>query len=251
MTRGYKALCALSGGLLLLSAVCRFALPGVRFSALLAACLAMVPLLGIVLDRWSKKSETGALLKRAFLVGLTFCMGLFLAAEIYIFTGAKADKSDRPVSAVIVLGAGVNGTTPSLALRTRIQAAEQYLKEHPDLPVVLSGGRGAGEEITEAEAMRRALTADGVAPERLLLEERSTDTEENFAYSKALLEECGIDTGTAAVAVVTNDFHLRRARLLAERRGLTVLGVPAELPWRWLSANYYIREAFGLTKLLL
>ena len=104
---------------------------------------------------------------------------------------------------------------------------------------------------TDSRSMRRALVADGVDPARLLLEERSSDTEENFAYSKALLAKHGIDTDTAVIAVVTNDFHIRRACLIAGREGLTTLGVPAELPWWWLSANYYVREFFGLGKLLL
>ena len=107
------------------------------------------------------------------------------------------------------------------------------------------------EQFGERTAMRRALVADGVDPARLLLEERSSDTEENFAYSKALLAKHGIDTDTAVIAVVTNDFHIRRACLIAGREGLTTLGVPAELPWWWLSANYYVREFFGLGKLLL
>jgi len=251
MTKGYKILLVLSGGLLLLSGVCRFALGGVRFSAILLVCLMPLPLLGIALDRWAKKSRAGKTCKRVFLAGLSLCLAVFLVTEVYIITGAHAGDSTLPTDAVIVLGAGVNGTTPSLALQTRIRAAEQYLREHPEIPVVLSGGQGNGEDITEAEAMRRALVADGVDPARLLLEERSSDTEENFAYSKALLAKHGIDTDTAVIAVVTNDFHIRRACLIAGREGLTTLGVPAELPWWWLSANYYVREFFGLGKLLL
>ena len=251
MTRGHKILWGLSGGLLLLAAVCRFLLPGVRFSAILSACLTPLPLLAIALDRWARKSRIGKVCKRIFLVGLSLCLTVFLVTEVYIVTGAMADDSALPANAVIVLGAGVNGTTPSLALQTRIRTAEQYLREHPEIPVVLSGGQGIGEEITEAEAMYRALIADGVDPARLLLEERSSDTEENFAYSKVLLAEHGFDTNKATIAVVTNDFHIRRAGLIARREGLTTIGVPAKLPWWWLSANYYVRECFGLGKLLL
>ena len=251
MTKGHRILLGLSGGLLLLAWICRFELAGVRFSATLFACLAPLPLLAMGLDGWSKKSKFGKHCKRIFLTGAFLCLAAFLVTEPYIITGGRAEPSARSADAVIILGAGVNGTTPSLALQTRIRAAEQYLREHPDIPVVLSGGQGNGEAITEAEAMRRALTEDGVDPARLLLEERSTNTEENFAYTKTLLSEYGMDTDTATIAVVTNDFHIRRASLIARREGLTTLGVPAQLPWWWLSANYYVRECFGLGKLLL
>ena len=106
-----------------------------------------------------------------------------------------------------MLGAGVNGETPSLTLRTRIDAAAAYLEEHPDVPVVLSGGQGPGEAITEAECMRRALVRRGADESRLYPEERSTSTQENLRYSRAILEELGVDPARR-VAIVTSDFHL-------------------------------------------
>ena len=155
------------------------------------------------------------------------------------------------MDAVIVLGAGVNGETPSLILWSRITAAAAYLEGHPDVPVVLSGGQGPGEAISEAACMRRELTARGVEEDRLLLEDRSTSTAENFAFSKELLEAHGIDTDTAVIAVVTSDFHCFRAHLIARRAGLTVIDVPAEVDWLLLNANYYIREFFALGKTLI
>ena len=53
------------------------------------------------------------------------------------------------------------------------------------------------------------------------------------------------------VAVVTNDFHCFRAHLIAQRQGLTVLDIPAEVPWLLLNANYYVREFFALGKTLI
>ena len=145
-----------------------------------------------------------------------------------------------------MLGAGVNGETPSLTLRTRIDAAAAYLEEHPDVPVVLSGGQGPGEAITEAECMRRALVRRGVDESRLHLEERSASTEENLRFSREMLEGLGVDL-TQRVAIVTSDYHLCRARLMW---GGASTAVPAHMPsalyFRCLSVNYYIREAFGL-----
>ena len=99
--------------------------------------------------------------------------------------------------------------------------------------------------------MRRELTARGVEEDRLLLEDRSTSTAENFAFSKEILEAHGIDTDTAVIAVVTSDFHCFRAHLIAQREGLTVIDVPAEVDWLLLNANYYVREFFALGKTLI
>jgi len=124
------------------------------------------------------------------------------------------------------------------------------MEQHPDIPVILSGGQGAGEKITEAEAMRRAMLTDGVCAGRLHLEEASTTTAENFENSRALLERLGVDPKSATVAVVTNDFHVYRARRIARQAGLQTASVSAGLPW-WLSVNYYAREFFALGKMVL
>lgn len=204
---------------------------------------------GMYLHRWGKRSRRGQACYRVFLAGLGLGIVCLAGIEAAVVFRGEADNSAVPVDAVIVLGAGVNGETPSAALWSRIRAAEDYLEIHPDVPVVLSGGQGAGEAISEAEAMRRALwKEDGAENARLLLEERSTNTAENFRFSKALLEERGLDTGTATIAVVTNDFHCFRAHMIARRQGLKTIDVPAELPWWWLTANYYLREAFAVVK---
>lgn len=204
---------------------------------------------GMYLHGWGKRSRKGQACYRVFLAGLGLGIVCLAGIEAAVVFRGEADNSAIPVDAVIVLGAGVNGETPSAALWSRIRTAEDYLEIHPDVPVVLSGGQGAGEAISEAEAMRRALwKEDGAENARLLLEERSTNTAENFRFSKALLEEWGLDTGAATIAVVTNDFHCFRAHMIARRQGLKTIDVPAELPWWWLTANYYLREAFAVVK---
>lgn len=223
---------------------------GMRFTGWLLLGMAAVLAVGILLTRWAERSRMGKICRRVFLAGLAAgFIGLAAIEGAIVFRG-EADNSAIPVDAVIVLGAGVNGETPSAALWSRIQAAKAYLEEHPDIPVVLSGGQGPGERISEAEAMYRTLkTGDGAVDARYLLEDRSRNTAENFRYSKELLEEQGLDTETAAIAVVTNDFHCFRAHMLAQKQGFgAVIDVPAELPWWWLTANYYLREAFAVVK---
>src|SRR5699024_38799 len=161
----------------------------------------------------------------------------------------RSDRTPPAADAVIVLGAGVNGTEPSLSLRTRLDAALDYLETCPDIPAVLTGGTGYGEEISEAACMYDYLTERGVEPDRLILEDQASNTAENFARSRPLLEEAGVDPAADTVAVVTNDFHMARSELIAARQGYgDVAGIPAPLPWAHLTVNYYLREAFALVK---
>ena len=182
-----------------------------------------------------KRSER---LTAALVLGLS-------AVEVWVIRAGHRDESAQPADAVIVLGAGVNGTTPSVALQTRIDAAEAYLKANPGIPAVLSGGRGPGENLSEAQAMFNALTARGIDPARLILEEQSANTRQNLQNSLPLLEERGFDSCGGRVAIVTNDFHMARVTLLWNLPA-KVVQVPARLPWRWLSANYYLRESFAV-----
>ena len=246
LTKRERLLFAAALVFLALAVLLRF-VPGLRFSALLCLCATAVLFIFYLLEHFARRGHRAAAwCELALIAALLLGFSLFTVPETMVVRGSFADESDAPVSAVIVLGAGVNGETPSLTLRTRIDAAAAYLEEHPDVPVVLSGGQGPGEAITEAECMRRALVRRGVDESRLYPEERSTSTQENLRYSRAILEELGVDPAQR-VAIVTSDFHLCRARLMW---GGDTAAVPAHLPsalyFQCLTVNYFIREAFGL-----
>jgi uncharacterized SAM-binding protein YcdF (DUF218 family) len=147
---------------------------------------------------------------------------------------------------VIVLGAGVNGTVPSLSLQVRLEAALAYVQDKPDIPIIVSGSRGQGEDISEARCMADWLIGRGIEPERIWLEEQADNTQENIGYSLAMLAERGMDPA-AAIAVVTSDYHLCRASMYMTGN---MVPVAAALPVRYLplTANYYIREAFGVAE---
>ena len=246
LTKRERRLFAAALVFLALAVLLRF-VPGLRFSALLCLCATAVLFIFYLLEHFARRGHRAAAwCELALIAALLLGFSLFTVLETMVVRGSFADESDAPVSAVIVLGAGVNGETPSLTLRTRIDAAAAYLEEHPDVPVVLSGGQGPGEAITEAECMRRALVRRGVDESRLYPEERSNSTQENLRYSRAILEELGVDPAQR-VAIVTSDFHLCRARLMW---GGDTAAVPAHLPsalyFQCLTVNYFIREAFGL-----
>ena len=222
---------------------------GMRFSGFLLLGFAAVLVVALLLDRWAAGSKAGRLCRRIFQTALTLILVSLICIESYVINVGRSDMSALPADAVVVLGAGVNGKSPSLSLYTRLTAVLDYLEENPDIPVVLTGGRGYGEEITEAQCMYDWLTARGVDQARLILEEQAGNTAENFAFSRKLLEEQGIDPAEDRVAVVTNDFHIARSRLIAARQGYGyAFGVPAELPWLHLEVNYYLREAFAMVK---
>ena len=102
---------------------------------------------------------------------------------------------------IIVLGAHVDGTRMTLALLERARRALLYLEENPGTKAVLSGGKGDGENISEAEAMYRYLTGHGIDGDRLIREEESTSTKENLEFSCRK-----IGTTDCSVGVVTNNF---------------------------------------------
>lgn len=219
---------------------------GMRFSGFLCLGVAVLLVLSVLLGRLKEAGPFWRVLRGAFYACIVLGLVVFGALEVQILSAARG--APQPADAVIVLGAGVNGTQPSLALRTRLDAAAEYAAAYPDVPIVLTGGQGYGEEITEAECMRRYLTGRGVDEGRLLLEPEASDTEENFRLSKAVLEEAGYAPEDMTLAVVSSDFHLCRAELLAKREGLRTVGVGAPMPWRHLEINYTIREAFALIK---
>lgn len=141
------------------------------------------------------------------------CDSRYRGAHCCRFRGDE--QADAPY--VIVLGAGVNGDVPSLSLQNRLLAAQRWLTNHPDSKAILSGGQGPGENISEAQCMYQWLTQYGIAGERLLLEDQSRSTRENFKYSAALLQADNGGVLPEQVAVISSEYHLYRAGLLAEQ----------------------------------
>ena len=130
----------------------------------------------------------------------------------------RTDTLSGDEDAIIVLGAGIHGEQVSLTLRDRLNAAIACYEKNPDAILVVSGGQGPQEDISEALAMERYLIEHGVPADHIVKEDRSTSTAENFAFSKALLDERLGDE--YSVAYITNDFHVLRAGQVASRQGL-------------------------------
>lgn len=152
---------------------------------------------------------------------------------------------DRPPDYLVILGCRLEGEEPGSCLEERVKAAAKYLKAHPWCMAVASGGQGADEVISEAEAISRALQKRGIPERRILKEEASTSTYENFLFTKQLLDERKGET-PYHIAFVTNDFHIYRSRKMAEYVGFLS---PVAVSAKTSAMNFYLnflREIFAV-----
>ena len=241
----------LAATLVLLGVLC-FSVSGTVFLGYLCVEAAALCPVWIFLCRKAEQRSVWKWCKRLLAVGLCTMVVLLAVLEVLIVSYGAQDHMDQPADAVIVLGAGIKHTEPSPALKTRLRVAQMYMERHPEIPVVVSGGLGLGETVTEGEVMKAYLsTGDPAWDDRIYPECRATSTAENFRYSKEILRDLGIDPEEATIAVVTNDFHMLRTHLIARRNGMEILGVPAELPWWWVDLACTVRESFALVKTFL
>ena len=215
-------------------------LPGHQFIGLMLLFIAALCLLA----KWQKK-----------LAGILALMSLvlFTALEIPILSASKTN-APKNVDVVVVLGCAVYGESPSWPMVERVDAAFAYLEENPDTLCIVSGGQGDGEAISEAECMRRLLVNKGIDPERIYLEDKSTSTKENIAYSYSIIEQILPNSksqdGSFSVAFVSSEYHLFRTRFLARMQDHDIYLIAAKTTRLVLRVNYFIREAPAMLKAL-
>ena len=226
--------------------------PGMDIAFCVALALSAIIILYLLLRKLrasEKYSRLAVILQRIFLICIAICIAGFIVLQGLIISGSHTDNGD--VDCLIILGAGLYGEYPSRVLVSRLDTALEYLKGKDDIPIIVSGGQGPGESITEADAMLRYLLRNGVDEGRVRKEDRSSSTKENIAFSLALLEDSGLDAGEMKVAIVTSEFHLFRAKYIAGQLGLDAIGVAAKTPYPSLRVLYHCREAVALLKDLL
>ena len=235
-------ICALLAGL---TYFLKFCIPGYSFSALVCMCLiaiilfyTFIPLVGLKfpdLAKWTTRIFTTVLILGLLVVGTT---------EAIIIHKSFGDPKEQ-VDYVVVLGAKVNADGPSVSLWDRICAAYEYAENHPDVTLILSGGQGSDEPITEAICMHRELFWLGIDKERMWLENEATSTWENLHFSLDLIEE---KTGQrpTKIGVLSSEYHLFRASLFARACDVEFVGIPARTS-RWgQRINHFMREVAGV-----
>jgi uncharacterized SAM-binding protein YcdF (DUF218 family) len=239
---GFMKHVVLIAGLLILAAAVRMAYISGASNNTLYLTGFTAALLGyrIFYDRFIKmKWLNMALALSAF---LAFILIGFIAA--FGLRGTVTYQED----AVIVLGGGLRNGRPSLTLALRLDTAYNYYVKNPSAPIIVSGGLGRGETVTEGLAMERYLVALGVPESMIYKEEAAISTYTNMIYSKEILDR--LFDEEPLVTVITSDFHIFRSSRFAKRTEINHTYLPAPTPWHSLPANY-IREAGAVIKLWL
>lgn len=174
---------------------------------------------------------------------------LLLVFTEYFIIRAMHQKEVKNLDYIVVLGAQVRGNVPSKSLQYRIDRAEKYLKENKKTKVVLSGGKGEDEGISEAQCMAEELGRKGIAFNRLLLEKKSRNTEQNITFTIPIIQQDSKkDLKELKIGIVTNGFHIYRGSGIAQKKmQCKVYGIAAKNS-RFLQVNYLLREFFGVMK---
>ncbi len=193
-----------------------------------------------------------ALWQRVVLVLIAAALVCFGVLEGVVLSGAKtqvASGAGAP-EVMAIFGCKVEPWGPSELLRDRLDTALDYLEEHPDMKVVVTGGQGSDEPVTEAQCMYDYLTEHGVEGENIILEDRASNTWENIKYTQELFQSGAVEP-TGKILAVSSGFHLARIRMLWAREWegtytLSTLAAPAShTPSR---LKMYVREPLALVK---
>ncbi len=173
-------------------------------------------------------------LKKFLLILLILAIASFVIVESYIIYTGNTDYIKQDYDYVIILGAKVNGDDVCLALKYRLDKAVEYLNKNQNVKAVVSGGQGEDEEYPESYVMKNYLIKHGINENRIIEENKSTTTYENFYNSFSII-------GESKILVVTNDFHMFRAILLAEKVGFEAEPLNAKTPDS-IKYKMYLRE---------
>lgn len=215
---------------------------GTSFFLIWGGLAAGCGLLALLLSREEWLGRIPRWLRRGFCICCMVGGALFLIIEGMIL-GQFGVKAAPGADYCVVLGAQWKENGPSYVLKKRLDAAVEYLEDNPTAQVIVTGGQGSNEPITEAEGMYGYLVEAGIAPERIRKEEQAVNTSQNLKFSSRFL-----DKEKDRVVLVTNNFHMFRARGIALRQGyqqvegLAAGSCPGMLP------NNLLREFFGVVK---
>lgn len=213
---------------------------GTLFFTAAGLCAAFWPKLLSVLRKLRKNKKARYITNALF--GIMGAVGLYILVVLCLMLSYSMRPAAEDAT-VVVLGCQVNGDRPSLMLSRRIGAAAGYLKEHPHARCIVSGGQGNHENISEAQCMYSELVAKGISPDRIFMEDKSTNTDENIRFSGDIIEKEGL---SRELAIVTDGFHQFRASMTAEKYGFHSGAVSADTPG-FLLANFTTRELLAIT----
>lgn len=192
----------------------------------------------LLIRLWHNNAGKALLIILSVIIAAIFVLAVITTACMI----NSATKKPSQNATVIVLGCRVYGERPSMILTQRLDAAYYYLSKNENSVCIVSGGKGKGEDISEALCMYRYLSAKGISDDRIILEDKSTSTKENLAFSQEIIADNNL---CKDVAIATSEFHEKRASMAAEEVGLNASSISAHTSW-WLFPTCYIREMYGI-----
>lgn len=185
---------------------------------------------------------------RVLLILLGLAMLLFGVLQIIIAVHDSDHISGEP-DLMMVFGCHVTNEGPSVLLKNRLDTALAYLEEYPELPVLVTGGKGDNEHISEARGMRDYLVEHGIDDSRITMEEKSRNTRQNLLFSREILEKQGKKPGELHILAVSSGFHLARIEMLALRFGYgEVSTLDAPVRDVFSTVQMFFREPLALVK---
>ena len=167
-------------------------------------------------------------------------LAMLITGSLILFRGFG---SKDPFTYLIVLGAKVEGAEPSPLLNDRINAAAKYMEENPHVIAIATGYRSEGAEISEAQCIYNGLTERGISPDRILMDDHATSTRENFQYALQLLEK-ELGRVPRNIGVLSSEFHLLRAKMIAKDHGIDAITIAAHTSDSKAFMTYFVREIF-------
>lgn len=190
-----------------------------KYLPLVSVILAAVVLPIVALLMFGKKlRRTADILQIIFVCGMGVYCITFVISVIYTLCGVEYEAKTG-YDGIMVYGAKVNGSVPSKSLKERLDKALEVYEKNPDAFIMVTGGQGNGEDVSEAECMKIYLMEHGVDENAIICEDKSTDTKENVRYSKKILEEKGLDG--AKLVGVSSEFHIKRIKKICRTEGLS------------------------------
>ena len=183
----------------------------------------------------------------SILIFIALFISFLILESLIILEGNKA--YEKKVDYLFILGAKLYGDIPSPSLLERLKVGVDYLKKHSDVKVVVTGGQGRDEFISEASAMKEYLVKKGIDEKRIILEDESINTFENIKFGLEKIRKLD-NRKKLEVLIATNKFHILRSKLIAKRFSLEAYGLPAKVP-PTVVIKSYMREYFALIKTFL
>ncbi len=234
--------------------IASFALCAASFSTLLRGewTIGMIPpaataLLIFLLARYRAEFATPRLtVPNAVLYVVTFALALlrifFISVQMIMLTASLRGAEKGREYTLVVLGTRLKNGKPGAMLMNRLRAAQKYLKRHPEVKCIVTGGCIGDEQTAEADAMSEYLLGAGIETDRIFTEACSATTDENISFSKRIAHENSLPQ---AFLIVTDRFHQLRAGLICRDNSVEARSLNSPTPL-YQRLQYWSREVLCL-----